>query len=167
MRYSIVLVVLLALACKSKPHSKESAETLYRPNFSPGPHVLVYKTSGDYRNNVPVMMSENDSDIVAYPHPGDIKATESTVYPTILKNGYLIDNRGISNHVAFLKLSYSDYAKLDSVPALSTLKSWIIAKNAITEMCDCGDRSGYTDIEKQINDIIDQDSLHTICKKVF
>ncbi len=167
MKYSFVLMLVLAMACKSKPHSKESAVALYHPDYSPGPHALVYKTSGDFSKNVAVILSENDSDIVAYPHPGDIKATVSTVFPTVLNKGYLLDNRGISNHVAFLKLTYDEYAKLDSVPSLKTLKSWIVARHVISELCDCGNRSAYLNIESQINEIIEQDSLHSICKTII
>lgn len=167
MRYFFAILLLMVFACKSKHKSKDTTSALYHPSFNPGPHVMVYKTSGDYQNNVPVLLSDDGNDIISYPHPNDIKATEMSVMPTGLKNGYLIDNRGISTKAAFLKLTYSEYAKLDTVPSLATLKSWIIAKNAITELCDCGDKNGYTNLEKQINAIIEQDSLRTICRKIL
>jgi hypothetical protein len=161
-------MLMVVTSCKSKPQTKEALPVLFHPSFNPGPHVMVYKTSGDYRFNVPVLLSDNDSDIISYPDPGDLKiADKPSGYPSLLNKGYLIDNRGVSKHTAFLKMTYSDYAKLDSLPSLSTLQSWIIARNTITELCDCGDKSGYTNIEKQINDMIDQDSLHAICKTVL
>ncbi len=167
MRYFIVFLLLLVFACKSKHKSKDTASELYHPSFNPGPHVIVYKTTGDYKFNVPVLLSDDGKDIISYPHPSDIKATELSVVPTVLKNGYLIDNRGISAKAAYLKLTYSEYAKLDSVPSIATLKSWIIATNAVTELCDCGDKSGYTNLEKQINDMIERDSLKSICRKIL
>ncbi len=168
MKYSFVLMLVLAFSCKSKPQTKEVLPVLFHPSFNPGPHVMVYKTSGDFRFNVPVLLSENDSDIVSYPDPADIRSVEvKGFYPGSLKREYLIDNKGISKHVAFLKLTYDEYAKLDTVPSFKTLKSWIMAKNVITELCDCGDKAGYSNIEKQINEMIEQDSLHTICKTII
>ncbi len=168
MKYVLVLMIVLIFGCKSKPQTKEVLPVLYHPSFNPGPHVMVYKTSGDYRFNVPVLLSDNDSAIISYPDPSDIKLSgEAASFPSLLNKGFLIDKRGVSKHSAFLKLTYSDYAKLDSLPSLATLNSWILARNAITELCDCGDKNGYTNIEKQINEMIDQDSLYAICKTVL
>lgn len=166
MRYLLIALLMIAVSCKSKHRQKEATVALYHPSFNPGPHVIVYKTNGNFNQQVSVTLSDDGNTIVAYPHPNDIKSTLNTVYPTVLKNGYLIDNRGISTQSAFLKYTYDDYAKLDTIPSLNALYDLILSKNSIIEICDCGDKSGYTNLEKQLNDIIEQDSLSVICRKI-
>ena len=85
--------------------------------------------------------------------------------PTPLKNGYLIDNKGIFPNVAFLNLTYDDYAKLKDVPSLEKLYALIIDKDPLIELCDCGKRNSFDDIIKQLNQLIEENKLSTKCKK--
>jgi hypothetical protein len=37
-------------------------------------------------------------------------------------------------------------------------------KDVLVELCDCGKRSRFTDLEKELNELIDKDGLKTNCK---
>ncbi|MBE2289542.1 MAG: hypothetical protein IAE95_08315 [Chitinophagaceae bacterium] len=131
---------------------------------TPGPHLIVYKTKKNYRDQVPVLLSDDKSSIISYPAPADIKAMGKKVYPTTLTSGYLIDNRGIGTNVAFLKLSYSEYAKLKTVPTVDKLYKMIKDKDPITEMCDCGLKMSFKEPQKEVNVLIKAGELRRKCK---
>src|SRR2546423_15562709 len=105
------LILLTLLSCKTNnkmPPSEKEKETIFIPQFTPGPPVLVYKTKTDYTNYVPVILSDDKTRIISYPDPKDIQNSA----PVKLKNGYLLDNRGISKNAAFLNWTYAKYSKL-------------------------------------------------------
>ncbi len=108
-------------------------------NFSE-PATFVYKTKADYTKNVPVTLSDDKTQIVAYPAPQDLYSNGKLAYPTALSNGYLLDNRGINANTAFLKLTYAQYSQLKEVPRLKDLFQQIIDKDPFTELCNCGNR---------------------------
>ena len=160
-----VAITILCFACKSsksiqaeKPATQINT-TVYVQSTQP---VFIYKTKNDYSNLVPVLLSDDKSKIVSYPSPTDIN---TTILPTPLKNGYLFDNKGIFPNVAFLNLTYDDYAKLKDVPSLEKLYALIIDKDPLIELCDCGKRNSFDDIIKQLNQLIEENKLSTKCKK--
>jgi len=120
MKYIIILLLLPIAGCflsnrcgkKSKPRDVENIAI----QFTDGPAAMVYKTRSNYGNLVPVLLSEDKTEIVSYPHPSDIVIDGEYPLPTPLGGGYLLDNRGSSEHTAFLGLTYEAYAALDSVP---------------------------------------------------
>ena len=138
----------------------------FAPVFAAGPPVLVYKTKADYNNLVPVILSDDKSEIVSYPHPSDIFVDGKLTLPLVLNNGYLLDQRGIGKNVAFLKLSYEEYSKLDSLPPLKELYNLIIDKDPLSELCNCGIKTAFTDEVTQLNELIDQNKLRTLCKVI-
>ncbi len=115
------------------------------------PHVLVYKTRKNYSKNVPILLTDDKKHIISYPDPSDIKSREQYPTPTRLKRGYLLDNRGIGLNVAFIKLTYAQYAELSQAPTLDALLSMIIDKNPLTELIDCGSRYDMKDPVNEIN----------------
>lgn len=130
----------------------------------PGPHVIVYKTRADYRNKVPVELSEDGMRIVSYPAPGDLTATG--ILPVMLHKGYLLDNRGISKNVAFLKMTYTEYAKLPAAPTLTELYEMILDKKPLLQIYDCGLGSKYKSAVKELNKLIDKGKLKSSCKNI-
>jgi hypothetical protein len=136
------------------------------PQYKSGLHALIYKTKNDYSNLVPVLLSAAKTEIVSYPHPNDLKLGSRYPLPIFLNNGYLLDNRGIGKNVAFLKLTYQEYSELQNPPTLTELYNYIIDKEPLTELCDCGNKSKFTDIEKQLNNLIDKKILRTTCKTI-
>ncbi len=154
-------LALLVIACKSKK-SKE-AVVLTHPQFMPGPHALVYKTSKDYSQLVPVALDDSGK-IVSYPAPSDFRSESGAFKPVALSKGYWLDKKGIGLNVAYLKWTIDEYAKMDTLPSLKSMQEQLIDKAPLTELCDCGNTSSYSDVVKQLNEIIEHDSLTTICK---
>jgi hypothetical protein len=132
-----------------------------------GPLAIVYKTKSDYNNLVPVILSEDKTKIISFPHPSDIKIGDAFTTPTILNDGYLLDNRGIGQNVAFLKYTYEEYANFKTLPSVNDLYESIIDKNPIVEMCNCGVRPNFNDIKSELNFIIDNKKLHSACKTII
>jgi hypothetical protein len=129
------------------------------------PPCIIYKTRTDYSMYVPVMLSADKSKVESYPDIKDIYYQGKFALPTLLVNGYLLDNRGIGPQVAFMWYTYEEYSKLPSTPHPTDLMSLIQDKDPLVEMYQCGQRSQYTNIEQELNDIIKSGKLST-CKKL-
>jgi hypothetical protein len=125
--------------------------------YAAGPHAIVYKTVKDYADKVPVIMDKNRVKIVSYPAPSDVYYNGNLAKPAALKNGYLLDNRGINKDVAFLEYTYEEYSQLKEAPSMSELLAKIIDKEPLQIMFDCGLRSQYRDEAKELNQLIDSD----------
>ncbi len=165
MRILLLLLFASLVGCKSNRGNAKLA-TEFQPVFSPGPPTLLYKTTKDYSNLVPVLLSDDKSTIISYPHPSDIKVGDKYSVPTPLSKGYLLDNRGIGKNVAFLKYTYEEYGKLDSAPEPSELYKAIIDKEPLIEMCHCGNRNTYKDVVAELNKAIEQTAILRKCKKL-
>jgi hypothetical protein len=165
----VISLLLLSLFLGCSPKEKKVKATMETPPASPavaaGPPTILYKSRKDYRQQVPVLLSADKAEIVSYPHPADVFWKGSLAYPTRLKNGYLLDNRGINQHVAFLSLTYAEYSQLPRAPSLSQLREMIIDQDPITEMWECGNRNQYTDEVKELNALIESNSLSR-CRKL-
>jgi hypothetical protein len=74
---------------------------------------LFIITKKNYDKNVAIYLLEDKKHITGYPHPSDVSEKS---YPTSLKNGYLLDNRGIGTNTAFISMTYEEYAALKNVP---------------------------------------------------
>jgi len=160
MKKYILILICLIFACQ---HANKAS---FKPDFITSPPVIVYKTKSDYNKNVPIILSDDKSEIVSYPHPSDLKVGNALALPTILKNGYLIDNRGIGKNVAFIKLTYEEYAILENPPSIKDLYNMIIDKDPLIEMCNCGNKKAIKNLENQLNSIIAENKLKTICKEI-
>ncbi len=120
--------------------------------------VIVYQMSGDYAGLVPVTV-DGSGKIVSYPDPVDI--TESS-RPVALGDGWYLDRRGVSASSAFTDYTYAQYHALEQVPSLETLKSHIVARNAIVQIWDCGryERS-FADLQRLVREGFPG------CRKIF
>ncbi len=125
--------------------------------------TIVYKTIGDFGNLVPITMNESRTEIMSYPAPTDLNINGKPTTPTRLKNGYLLDNRGITANTVFLKYTYEIYSKFDNAPSLEEMMKSIAVKHPLTELINCGPRSQFNDEIKEINSLIDKDFPN--CKK--
>jgi hypothetical protein len=139
----------------------------YTPDWRPGPPVLVYKTRNDYREKVPVTLSADRKSVVSYPHITDLRDQASVLQlPTRLAKGYLLDNRGINDHVAFLSLSYQEYEALKETPSLDSLRSLVVDDDPLTELYYCGNRDYLVHPEAQLNGLILKNQLDSICRRL-
>ena len=159
----LLLLIVNMLACRG---SKESSNI---PVFAPptatlqdrypvdknAPPAIIYKTTGDFYDYVPVIMNNDRTEIISYPAPSVIYYAGKLAKPLKLKNGYLFDNRGINQNVAFLSYTYEEYGKLEKTPDLSELTTRIKEKYPLLEMYNCGARKQYNDDINNLNKLID------------
>lgn len=116
--------------------------------------AIVYKTTKDYSQNVPVILSVDKKSITSYPAPSDIYYKGELAYPTKLADGYLLDNRGITENVAFTSYTYEEYSILKSAPTEAELLNKIIDKNPLIEIINCGARAEYKNEVEELNMVI-------------
>ena len=148
-----MVALALVSSCKVK---QNSSQTIVRSETKsmPGPHAIVYRTKAVYDSYVPVTLSEDRSQIVSYPAPTDIYRNGKLSMPTSLTGGYLLDNRGVNDHSAFLSISYEQYAQYKDLPSLAEMYRQIADKTPFAEMYDLGLRNKYTNEIEEINAII-------------
>ncbi len=144
-RYCYFVIILTIMAVQiscSRNISSASHQPEKQPSLTiPGPACIIYKTRADYRNNVAVSLSGDRKKITSYPGVEDIRGQGEQVFPVELASGYLLDNRGIEPGVAFLRLTYTEYAALAKTPTADSLYSWILDADPLLEMWSCGSRS--------------------------
>lgn len=95
------------------------------------PPAVIYKTNGDYRDNVPVTLNAAGTALVSFPSPSDL--TEFST-PLPLTDGYLLDRRGVSENSRFTRYTYDQYRALAAPPSPATLIDSVIPGARITEL---------------------------------
>lgn len=139
---------MLSYSCNSnmsKNHTSKSLAT-----------AMVYKTKADYQNNVPVTMDSVRKNIISYPAPTDLYYKGKLAIPTELKEGYLLDNRGINKNSVFTSFTYQEYSKLKSAPGIEILLMHIIDRDPFIELYNCGNRNKFKNEVKELNKLIDK-----------
>ncbi|WP_099076540.1 hypothetical protein [Nostoc linckia] len=157
MRITGIVIALAFLAGSTNTSAQEKIT---------GPNAIIYKTKKDYGNKVPVILSEDKTEIVSYPHPSDLSLEDGLPTPEKLKKGYWLDRRGINKNVAFLNISYADYAALKAPPSVSDMYAMIVDKDPLTAMCDCGKLAKYKQPVKELNKLIGKRKFKRNCKTV-
>ena len=150
----MVLITFLFACCT--PIKKTKSDQSFA---IPSPPTIVYKTKADYFNNVPVLLSDDKQTIIAYPDPKDLTIDNKLCLPTQLAKGYLLDNRGISSNVGFLKISYQEYSSLATPPSINELKNLLLDSDPLIELYDLGPRHNFENADKEINQIITKNKL--------
>lgn len=89
----------------------------------PTPPARIYRTNGDYTDNVPVQLNEAGDALVSFPAPSDLTPNQR---PIPLADGYLLDRRGVGLNTVFTRYTYTEYAKLKEVPSPRELMDAII-----------------------------------------
>ena len=152
-----LLLVLLGSGCRNtKENMNKSNDYQTPPNASAGPPAIVYKTKQDYTNNVAIILTADKTEIASYPHPTDIAKRLQQVRPTGLTEGYLLDNQGINEQVAFTSYTFAEYAALTKAPSLAELKNRIIDKSPLLQLCYCGNRNAFPDLVASMNKLVSQ-----------
>ncbi|KAA5543397.1 hypothetical protein [Adhaeribacter rhizoryzae] len=150
----LCLLAFMAGSCRNtKPPMTQNQEST-QLDFTAGPPTIVYKTKRDYSDKVAVIFNAEKTAIVAYPHPQDIAKKGNRVKPTVLAQGYLLDNQGLNENAAFTQYTFEEYAALAKAPTLAELKASIIDKEPFTELCHCGNRNQFTSLEQDLNQLI-------------
>jgi len=154
---SILLFLFVLVGCRSSARlasNEFSGEELTM--HLPGAPVVIYKTNGDYRHLVPVMMNEARTEILSYPDPADVWFEGRLAVPSLLNKGYLLDNRGINEHVVFLSYTYEEYSRMEQAPTLEQMMQHIRERYPLVEMYRCGLRSEYRNLIEEVNVLIDR-----------
>lgn len=169
MRTLTALCLLLLCGCCSRKEAAEivqASPVVDSPVAATGPPAIVYRTSVDVGDAVPITLSPDRSEVVSYPHPSDLKRGGEYPLPTPLGEGYLLDNRGIGPNTVFLKWSYAEYAALPKPPSLEELMAAIKHRDPFVEMYDCGVRSEYLDPVKELGELTRAGSWANKCKRL-
>ena len=168
--FLLSVIVILQISCMTSNVPKTANVEKRSGNAASldreGPSVLVYKTRKDYANYVPVLLSADKTRIISYPAPSDIKTGNVYQKPILLEGEYLLDKRGIGVNVAFLKLTYEEYALLPATPSKAELMDLIQDSDPLLELCNCGSRNAYSSIEQQLNELISSKELRKKCRVV-
>lgn len=149
--------LMAATSCRSNkavtlPLVNEERPVVMTQPVGAMPHVVIYKTTHDYSQNVPVIMDAARERIVSYPDPADLRGD---CRPRQLEGGFLLDGRGIGENVAFLSYTYDEYSRLASAPSMSQLMNSIIDRHPISMIVDCGSRTDFKgDLVDAVNEYI-------------
>lgn len=148
----IIAFTLLVVACKSSKQIEKKMEVMNNTTKSTVNRIaIVYKTTKDFSDFVPVIMNAERTKIVSYPAPTDLSISSK---PIALKNGYLLDNRGITENVVFLNYSYEAYMSMKVAPTLTDMQKNIKDKYPLKELIYCGSRYQYKDEVNELNRLI-------------
>ena len=175
----MAFVLLLSASCCGKKEANRTTAAATGPiagadqlshasaaGLAASAHVLVYRTKADHRDQVPVILSADRKTIVSYPHPKDLRTANGLSLPDELVDGWLLDRRGIGMNVAFLRMTYPEYAALENAPSLIDLDAAITDRDPLKDLCDCGPRAAFTEPKAQIGALIQHDSLYIRCKRL-
>lgn len=151
----VFLWLLLFISCSScSPCLQSSPKRQKEVASVPGPKAIIYKTRADYSKLIPIILSPDGKSIESYPDVKDVMINGIPSTPTPLHKGYLLDNRGITANVAFIRLSYEEYAALPVTPTADELMNMVVDKKPLKKMYSCGLRSKFGSIE-ELNTAID------------
>lgn len=140
-RISFLIIAALVLSCSSNKPQVLDVVGASRPSSvivgngvnqnQAIPKAVIYRTNGDYIDNVPVNMNARHTSLVSFPAPTDITSRST---PVELGDGWLFDRRGgVNANTVFLSYTYSEYAALGSTPSASALLQAIIPGSAVTQ----------------------------------
>ncbi len=170
-RKTVFIMIILLSEIISNSCSKSEAKFLTQKKskkadatFAIAP-IIIYKTKGDYYKLVPVILSEDKTKITSFPDIKDVYYKGKLAYPTRLDKGYLLDNRGINQNVAFLKITYDEYSKLNKTPSSYELFKMILYPEPLLEMYECSSLHKSIDEIEKINALINNDELKR-CRKL-
>lgn len=163
---SIAVLVGLTACCGKKNAAGGSTTTTGDAAGASSPRVLVYRTKIDHADHVPVLLSADHTRIISYPAPTDLKTANGLPVPTPVGQGYLLDNRGISRDVAYLGITWAEYAALPEAPALEKLDALIIDRDPLTELWEGDRRANIADPVKEVSAWVAAGELEKHCKRL-
>jgi len=161
--YSLGVFTILFHGCYPN-RDLTSPEGQKRSNSVSSPPVIIYSTLNDYRLFVPVIMDSLKKAIISYPSPADLIYRGQPSFPTELTDGFLLDNRGINQFVAFLDITYDEYKKLNPGPHVNELLKHIQDNDPLKVMYQCGRRSDYINLSEELNYLITTENFNRCLK---
>lgn len=113
---------------KYNPDSMKPTPILSQGPVNAMPKAILYKTSGDYRDNVPVQINA-DGTLISFPAPSDIP---ENARPVELKSGWLISPVGVGKNTTFTTYTYDEYRKLKTAPSPEEILKAVIPGSRVT-----------------------------------
>lgn len=92
------------------------------------PKAILYKTAGDFADNVPVQMGP-DGALISFPAPTDIPAGARV---TVFDGGWMLSPVGVTAQSVFTRYTFEEYRALPQVPTPQEIMSAIIPGSAVT-----------------------------------
>lgn len=135
---SLLALTLVGCATARNPEAAKSATDTFelnRPARRGGsvramPFAYIYKTNGDYNDNVTMRVDRATGQIISYPATTDVGRGSE---PMVLTDGWLLDRRGgVGENTVFLKWTYPEYHALESTPSIDELRAAIIEGAHVT-----------------------------------
>lgn len=145
-----VIALLMFTTCSNKTNIQDGGNEIIMPE----PPVIIYKTSGNFTENVAVSLTDEGDGLKSFPAPADIRARLNTVSPVKLHNGFLYDRQGIGENTAFLNYTFEEYSKLRTTPKASELFDEIKERDAITEIYRCPFKRSDPELVNKLNQLI-------------
>lgn len=112
--------LLVTSGCTRNSVPAATPAASHEPTASYMPKALIYKTTCDCPDLVPVGVAPNGCELISYPAPSDL--TPSSM-PLSLTDGWWLDRRGITSTTRFTTFTYTEYRSLDKAPDPSKLLS--------------------------------------------
>ncbi|MCC8039402.1 MAG: hypothetical protein LIP02_14930 [Bacteroidales bacterium] len=94
------------------------------------PRALIYRTNGDYADNVPITVNAAGDQVVSYPAPTDLR----NATPVPLADGWLLDRRGVNLNTRFTTYTYKEYSEMQAAPSIERLLHSVIPGARVTEV---------------------------------
>jgi hypothetical protein len=143
-----LLIVVTFISCSQKTQVNDSQKMEEKEKtggtvVQPSPPVIIYKTKEDYSDKVPVTLSDDKTEIISYPDARDLIRNGELTLPVELHDGFLLDQRGIDQNVAFLSISYGTFTRAMRVYTVQQLYDLILDKDPLVEMYDCGHKNDF------------------------
>lgn len=93
------------------------------------PKALLYKTSGNFNDRVPVQLSTDGKQLVSFPAPTDIPASPE---PLVLADGWLLSPVGVTASSVFTRWTYAEYRAMKQTPSPDEIMQAIIPGAKVT-----------------------------------
>jgi len=113
--------------------------------------VIIYKTRLNHDKLVPVTLNNEKNAVISFPAPTDLFFKGELALPVKLRDGFLLDLRGISANTVFTSYTYETYSQMESPPPPQELLRNVIDTDPFESIYDCGKAGGYHNIVKELN----------------
>lgn len=125
------------------------------------PRATLYKTNGNYDQNVVANYDSQSGTFISFPAPTDVSSDSS---PLVMNGGWLLDRRGgVGATTVFLRWTYAEYHELANVPSIDELRHAIIPNARVTEMVQLNITSYAAQRDTaEVNRIIESGNLQPI-----
>lgn len=126
---ALIFIGLLSCCNKTTSTSVQTAPGLTGSDVSFLPKAIVYRTTDNCSDLVPVTLTPDGRSILTYPAPTDLTAQSQ---PIQLADGWWLDRRGISADSHFTDYTYQEYRSLAKAPSPQELMSHLNASCRIS-----------------------------------